>query len=60
MQILVVTFKVAILKTQDVPDEDINSYKYEEADKSYYKVHDTTIRSETDDKLPGDIILKMF
>ena len=31
-QILIVTNKDAILKTQDVPDEGINSYKYEEAD----------------------------
>ena len=31
-QILVVTYKDAILKTQDVPAGDINSYKYEEAD----------------------------
>ena len=31
-QILVVTYKNTILKTQDVPDKDINSHKYEEAD----------------------------
>ena len=31
-QILVVTYKDAILKTQDVPDEGINWYKYEEGD----------------------------
>ena len=28
IQILVVTHKDAILKTEDVPDEDINLYKY--------------------------------
>ena len=33
-QILVVTYIDAILKTQDVPDVDINSYKYEEGDAS--------------------------
>ena len=31
-QILVVTYKYAILKTQDIPDEDINSYIHKEAD----------------------------
>ena len=31
-QILVVTYKDATLKTQDVPDEGINRYKYEEPD----------------------------
>ena len=31
-QILVITYKDAILKTQDVPDESINWYKYGEAD----------------------------
>ena len=31
-QILVVTYKDAILKTQDLPDEGINWYKYEKAD----------------------------
>ena len=31
-QILVVTYNDAILKTQDLPDEGINWYKYEKAD----------------------------
>ena len=32
IQVPVVIYKDAILKTQNAPDEDINSYKYEEAD----------------------------